>query len=285
MLLEQKPLIRQVTHEDRTAVSNLIHFGAYVHRHLDWRTPLNWIGHPPFEGLVIGNKLIAVLSCAPDIPGVAWIRTFACDLRNYQQKAWDLLWERVAHQLPELGIEVVAAIPIQKWFRQILENQPFERLHNIITFAWDLHPLPPEPSLTSLISIRTMNSSDLSAVYEIDKRAFDPLWQHSIELIELAFSQAKFATIIEDLSGPVGYQISTPTQYGIHLGRLAVHPRAQKMGIATAIVHDLQKKALEANLGRISVNTHDTNHRSIGLYTKAGFSKTSEIFPVFKYKI
>ena len=66
-------------------MSNLIHFGAYVHRHLDWRSPLDWIGTPPYEGLEINNRLISILACAPDIPGVSWIRAFACEMQNYQE--------------------------------------------------------------------------------------------------------------------------------------------------------------------------------------------------------
>jgi ribosomal protein S18 acetylase RimI-like enzyme len=285
MLFKQEPVTRQITHQDRTTVSNLIHFSAHVHRHLDWRSPLEWIGHPPFDGLEINGKLISILSCAPDTPGIAWIRAFACELSNYYEKAWKYLWDRAIPQLPELGVDQVAAIPIQKWFRKILEFQGFDHLHNIITLAWDHAPLThleePPPNIT----IRQMAESDLDIVFQIDHQAFDPLWQHSKELIELAHSQSKIATIAEDSNGPVGYQISTPTQYGFHLGRLAVSPGAQRQGIGFALVRDLQHQTSSSSPSRISVNTHDTNTRSIALYAKAGFSKTNEIFPVYRYKI
>ena len=39
---------RPATQDDRRQLDNLIHFEPHVHRHLDWRRPLDWIGHSPF---------------------------------------------------------------------------------------------------------------------------------------------------------------------------------------------------------------------------------------------
>lgn len=285
MLIQQKPVTRSINEKDRTAVSNILNFGAHVHRHLDWRSPLDWIGKSPFEGLEINNRLISVLSCAPDIPQIGWIRVFACEMHNYHEKAWNLLWRRTADILPDHGIEVVAAIPTQKWFRDLLIHQKFEYLHNIITLIWDPGPFINPLDQTALFTIRQMTAQDLESVTRIDNLAFDPLWQHSREMIELAFKQAEIATIVEDESGPIGYQITTMTQYGFHLGRLAVLPACQRKGAGMGLVNDLQQKVAEAGLGRITVNTHDTNQRSIGLYIKAGFSRTRESYPVFQFKI
>ena len=285
MLIQQKPISRPITEQDRSSVSTIIHFGAHVHRHLDWRSPLDWIGKPPFEGLEINNKLVSILSCAPDIPTIGWVRVFACEMHNYHEKAWDLLWARTAELLPDLGIEVVAAIPIQKWFRDLLVQKQFQYLHNIITLTWDPFPITSQPSLPSGCQLRRMTQKDLDAVTRIDNLAFEPLWQHSREMIELAFTQAEIATIAEDGSGPIGYQITTMTQYGFHLGRLAVLPTVQRKGTGFALVNDLQNQVFKAGRGRITVNTHNTNQRSIGLYLKAGFIKTRESYPVYQIKI
>ncbi len=285
MLIQQKPIARPISEQDRTAVSSIVHFGAYVHRHLDWRSPLDWIGKPPFEGLEINNRLVSVLSCAPDITHIAWIRVFACEMRNYHEKAWSLLWNRTAQLLPDLGIEVVAAIPIQKWFRDLLVQQQFQYLHNIITLTWDPIPTASQLQPPASCTLRKMTTQDLDVVTQIDNLAFEPLWQHSREMIELAYHQAEIATIAEDESGPIGYQITTMTQYGFHLGRLAVLPSSQRNGAGFALVNDLQSQVFKTGRGRITVNTHDTNQRSIGLYFKAGFNKTRESYPVYQIKI
>ena len=109
--------------------------------------------------------------------------------------------------------------------------------------------------------------------------------EHSFELIELAYEQAAYATIAAIDDEIVGYQISTATQYGAHLGRLAVDPQAQRRGIGFALLRHLQRQFKDTGPARISVNTHDTNQSSLGLYLKAGFSKTEEIYPVYQYNI
>jgi len=118
---------------------------------------------------------------------------------------------------------------------------------------------------------------------QVDAQAFDPLWQNSYSLLELAFESTCLATVAYDETGIIGYQISNPTQYGAHLGRLAVHPRAQRKGVGYALVRHLQDFCSRAQMGRISVNTQNTNMGSLSLYHKAGFIETKEAFPVFQY--
>ena len=62
---------------DRQYLANLIHFGAYVHRHLDWRPPLDWLGQSPFLVARRDGEIVGALVCPPDPPNVAWIRLFA----------------------------------------------------------------------------------------------------------------------------------------------------------------------------------------------------------------
>jgi ribosomal protein S18 acetylase RimI-like enzyme len=128
-----------------------------------------------------------------------------------------------------------------------------------------------------------MTIDDLPQVLEIDSTAFDPLWQNSLSLVKLAFESASFATVAMDSTGIIGYQISNPTQYGAHLGRLAVHPNSQRKGVGFALVRNLQAKFSNTHTGRISVNTQDSNNQSLALYQKAGFSVTEDSFPVFQY--
>ncbi|MBE0687716.1 MAG: GNAT family N-acetyltransferase [Anaerolineaceae bacterium] len=284
MNIAEKSEIRPVEHSDRTQLASLIHFSTYVHRHLDWRSPLEWIGHPPFLVIESHDRLVASLACAPDLPEIAWVRVFVSGSGLAPVSAWEMLWPEVRSQLANQNVKYLAAIPIQKWFKNILESSGFEKLHNIITLAWDNFDRQFQPP-TSRFQIRKMQPTDLSEIYDIDHLAFSPLWQHSKGLIELAYSQANIATVALDHSGILGYQISTATQYGAHLGRLAVRPDKQRLGVGTGLLKHLQSQFIGSTSFRISVNTHDTNHRSIGLYTKAGFRKTPEAYPVYQYSI
>jgi|GEM_PF-83269 len=40
--------VRAAASMDQRQIANLIHFESHVHRHLDWRSPLDWIGVPPY---------------------------------------------------------------------------------------------------------------------------------------------------------------------------------------------------------------------------------------------
>ena len=69
--------IREACVSDRQTLANFIHFEVYVHRHLDWRQPLDWINHNPFFIASSENKIIAAIACPPDPANIAWIRLLA----------------------------------------------------------------------------------------------------------------------------------------------------------------------------------------------------------------
>jgi hypothetical protein len=54
--------IRSAEESDRNQLSNIIHFETHVHRHLDWRPPLDWIGYQPFLVALQNNQIIATLA-------------------------------------------------------------------------------------------------------------------------------------------------------------------------------------------------------------------------------
>lgn len=192
-----------------------------------------------------------------------------------------MLWPKTKAELLQMDVKLLAAIPLQKWIRELLISHGFVHTHNVISLAWDTNDLKPDNH--NLIQIREMTYNDLPQVLEVDAQAFDPLWQNSFSLLELAFESTCQATVALDQTGIIGYQISNPTQYGAHLGRLAVHPRAQRKGVGFALIRHLQNFCSRAQMGRISVNTQNTNLGSLSLYHKAGFIETEEAFPVFQY--
>ena len=281
MIIDSKTIVRPAENKDRNQLAHLIHFGTFVHRHLDWRPPLGWIGHQPFNILEWGEQPIAALACPPDPDEIAWLRLFVCSTHFSKPKAWDLLWPETKSQLMKLGVAIVAAIPLQKWVKELLLDRDFIHTHNVISLTWDVQEVSNYSNTE--IAIRDMTTEDLLDVHRIDSLAFDPLWQNSLNLLKLAYESSNIATVAEDSSGILGYQISTPTQYGTHLGRLAVLPQAQRKGIGFSLVKQLQSEFARGNIGRISVNTQDSNVKSLALYRKAGFVETKESYPVFQF--
>lgn len=278
-------MIEQAKSQDVQQLANLIHFDSFVHRHLDYRPPLDWVGDYPFNLLVENKKIQAALACPPDPPHVAWIRLFAAAHHTQVTQAWDQLWQTSLSQLRfKSEVKWVAAIPLQTWFSKLLIKDKFELTHYILMLSWDGAALP-APSKHPSIHIRPMTLDDIDKVTQIDSDSFSPLWQISNEYLRIAYYQANIATVAEYEGKVSGFQISTATSVGGHLARLAVSPNLQGKGIAYALLHDLVHQFKRRGALSITVNTQENNHASLSLYKKAGFVFTGEKYPVYELAI
>jgi ribosomal protein S18 acetylase RimI-like enzyme len=274
--------IRPVEFKDKQRLANLIHFESRVHRHLDWRAPLDWIGHQPFLIIEHGNQIQATLACPPDPPSIAWIRLFGIGSGFDPRQAWNNLWPLALETLFSAGCKTIAAIALQDWFRRILLESGFELVNQVILLEWERTSLPRKVEMPNLM-IRALELEDMSVLEDLDRSAFGPIWHNSSDSLEFAFRQAAIATVAEIDHEIVGYQISTATQLGGHLARLATRPDYQRHGIGTALLHDLLTQFVRRGALRITVNTQQDNKSSISLYEKAGFVRTGESYPVYQY--
>lgn len=268
--------------QDIQQLANLIHFDSFVHRHLDYRPPLDWVGDYPFNVFSENGKIVAALACPPDPPQVAWIRLFAASYQIQVSRAWDVLWQTTLSQLKEKPeIRWVAAIPLHDWFSKLLNKENFEFTHHILMLSCDDLSLPKNPAHPD-VHIRTMSMDDMDIVAKIDSDSFSPLWQISPEYIKIAYQQASLATVAEYDGKVSGFQISSSTSIGGHLARLAVSPASQGRGIGYALLYDLIYQFRRRGAQTITVNTQENNQASLALYQKAGFIYTGEKYPVYQ---
>lgn len=277
-------LVRPAVAADYEQISNLIFFEARVHRHLDWRPALEWLGSSPFWVIEDEGRVAAVLACPEDPPSVAWLRLFAHTPSLSGPEAWPPLWAAARAELAAGRGATVAAIVTQPWLLPLLSESGFELNTRITLLEWDARQQAGAASPRG-VSIRVMRVEDLPAVEAIDAAAFVPLWQNSLEMLRRAYGQGLFMTIAEDDSGPVGYQISTGNQLGVHLARLAVRPEAQRRGVGRALVHDLMSRMKARQLERLTVNTQADNAASLSLYESMGFQRKGEQYPVYWFKV
>jgi [ribosomal protein S18]-alanine N-acetyltransferase len=281
-IIKDKISVRKADEGDKHRLANLIHFETYVHRHLDWRSPLEWIGYQPFLISERNDQLIGALACPPDPPSTAWIRLFALSSSMSISEGWDVLWQEIKVILFKNNSTKVLAIPLQEWFRNLLKKSNFIHMRDVVVLVWENRMDLPTPN--DAITIRIMKNSDLSAIYEIDRSAFDDEWRNSLGSIEVAYRQASLATVAVYDEKIVGYQISTGGSHGGHLARLAVHPDEQMKGIGYSLLFDLLDQFNRRGISRVTVNTQQDNIASLKLYKKANFLATGEIFPVYQYK-
>jgi len=275
--------VRPADLSDQQQLSNLIFFENRLHRHLDWRSPLEWLGAPFYWALDDRGQIMAALACPPEREGIAWVRLFVYSGRWSAENAWAMLWQTAREEIARAGGAKVAAIAIQPWFQNLLAASGFENRQQIILLEWRYQPTAARE--TAGIRIRKMTEADLPDVEKTDAASFDPLWQNPLETLQRAYAQALYATVAESENGIIGYQISTGGGQRAHLARLAVHPAGQGKGAGRALLKDLFVSLTYMGILRLSVNTQSDNQASLSLYQRMGFMRTGEQFPVYTFDI
>jgi len=276
-------LVRQANLNDHQQLSNLIFFETRLHRHLDWRTPLEWLGAPFYWALDEGRQITAALACPTEVTGIAWVRLFVYAGRWSAENAWSILWNTARDEIARAGGANVAAIAMQPWFQNVLVAGGFENRQNIVMLEWQYQPWASGEARG--VRIRKMEESDLPEVERTDAASFPPLWQNHLETLHRAFSQALLATVAENEHGIVGYQLSTGGRMRAHLARLAVHPALQGRGVGRALLGDLFARLNQYGIPKLTVNTQNDNHVSLRLYQKMGFLRTGEQYPVYTFNV
>jgi ribosomal protein S18 acetylase RimI-like enzyme len=282
MILSPPPLTLYAAQvEDYRRLAKFMHFEPFMHRHLDWRAPLEWLGSQPFLLAEQEGNLVGAFACPPDPPEPVWIRLFASD-RTGLSYTWRTLYEAAQAQLRQTGSASMVAIALQDWFEPLLIDSGFTTQQRIVLLEWE-SPLPAPRPIPPHIHLRRMRFTDLPTVQILDEAAFSPLWCNSLTALTLAFEQSAHATVAETDDGEIiGYQISTAAPLSAHLARLAVHPSQQRQNIAWALVADMLEELKGRGAWRITVNTQSDNASSLALYDALGFIRTGEELPVYQ---
>ncbi len=275
-----RPAHRAATPADRNALTTLTRQEQRVHVHLDWRPVEDWLGDTPFEVVERGQRLLGALACPSGPPDTAWIRLLAFANRADAQALWKLLWPPALEQLRAQRVSVIAALSIDDWINPLLLSAKFEHTHSVVVLA-RRSDLPMQPCQHA-VTIRRARVTDHAAIILADTAAFESPWQLTAEMLELAMSAADYLTVAEMEGRLVGYQLTTASASGGHLGRLAVLPGWQGRGIGAALVANLVAHYQARGAQHITVNTQDTNPASLRLYQRLGFERTGEAFPVYQ---
>lgn len=272
--------IRPATSDDRSHVAALLSQAHWRHFHLDWRDPLDVLDQPPNLLGFRGERLEAQLSAPPEVRGCAWVRSFCVAPGLAPLPAWRTLWAEAAAVALGMDIPLVGCLLSGEWMRPLLSAAGFREVNSVVFFEWRYRPLPREPLLTD--RIRPMAGSDLSRVYEVDGRAFPPLWRNGPDGLAAALQQSVVATCLEVDNHVVGYQITTASPFGAHLARLAVDPDVQGRGFGAALVVDLLHQLRRRGFDAVTLNTQADNRRSQELYRRLGFRETGQRYPMFE---
>jgi len=275
--------IRPVAPNDRAVIDGLMATAHWRHTHLDWFDACDLVGLQPFLLALQGSRPTACLGCPPDPPGVAWIRVFAGTSGLSAVEAWQALWPPACSSAIELGAETAAALTTERWMASLLEESGFTESNRVVFL--EHRGRASEPAIPAGARFRAYRPSDLSAVHEVDRLAFDGLWLYSLPVLMAGLEQAASVTILEAEGCIAGYQLSTASALGAHLARLAVRPELRGRGFGRALVGHLLHEFGRQGLDRVSVNTQEDNAPSLQLYRRLGFRDTGQSYPVHTLRL
>jgi len=276
------PLIRPAAPEDKTELMHLLQHAPYLHRHLDWHHPLDWLGSQAYWLAQDEYGIQAILACPASPPDIAWIRLFAVARPHRPAQYWQSLFNQALQSAPPRPI-TFALLALQEWAEDLASASGFHHHQDIVVLRWEQPLQQPHIPLPAGVHLRPLQAGDLSAVAEVDRTTFEPLWQNPLDALELAWQSSSYSTVLEYDGQIIAYQISTTHTLNAHLARLAVDTRWQRHGLARALVVDMFNHFTAENIWQITVNTQSDNRSSLALYEQVGFVRTGETFPVFTY--
>jgi [ribosomal protein S18]-alanine N-acetyltransferase len=267
--------------DQKQEISNFLNQDNLIHRHLDWFSPLDWLGQSPFLIEKLDRNIQAILIAAPEVSDASWIRLFCVNNNLLVEDLWRRIFAKATSLLISANIKMLAALGTNDWFTQLLKYSGFTHQEDIVILDWKGDHLS-SINKSQVAEIRPMREEDLPIVFQVDQAAFAPLWQNSLASLTRAFNQPGVSTVALSQDQILGYQISTATPIQGHLARLAVHPDYQGQQVASTLVSDLLEKFARQGIWFASVNTQAGNQPSLAVYHKFGFQRTQANIPVYQ---
>lgn len=257
---------------------------AYLHQHADWRPPEDWLGRDVFLAVKDQRgRLRASLAVIPDptTTTAAWVRLATFDRAIDLRKCLPDLMQAACDRLSQHGVTQIGWLSAADWVDKALPSLRFSHLIDIHTWYLEKWRLP-TPTTSPHFQIRALQTDDFLKLVEIERLAFDPLWQHSPDAFKLAAAQALHFTIATVQNKVVGFQYTVAGRLGsAHLVRVAVAPAVQGAGIGSALLADLLAWLQSENIEVVTLNTQQDNRPSLALYRKFGFRPSGDRYPVW----
>ena len=116
-----------------------------------------------------------------------------------------------------------------------------------------------------------MTKADISAVFDIENRAYDHGWTEGIFKDSLKVGYQSWTVQMEQRI--IGYAILSVAAGEAHLLNLAIDPEFQKRGLGRRVLHFLMDSAREQEVDTIFLEVRDSNRAAISLYFDEGFNQ------------
>jgi ribosomal-protein-alanine N-acetyltransferase len=251
---------------------------------MGWHPVSHWLGRPASLSLAAGDgSTAASLLASPDGLGTAWLHLFAADTPPGASVAWTLLWPEAKKILADMRLASVWAMGTQPWLRNLLRSSGYSESGTVIAYYRKPSTLWPVSDLMQRID--PLREDDLPSVESLDRAAFAPPWQMDADALRETLQRSLLAAAFRSEDRIAGYLMAVATAHGVHLTRLAVHPRDQSRGIGRALIAYLLNHFHRQSAPWITVNTQSENRLSRRLYCSMGFSEMQESYPVLRFDL
>ncbi len=215
----------------------------------------------------------------PQPPDASLMLTIALHDNSVITQMLNLLMPVIEKELRARKLKFLMQIGPAQWLIDLLPQHGFFSDSKIVTFEWQLQPLPtiiPHPRL-EIISGHIAHIPDL---LRLDRLAFGPTWRKPKHSFRQALGHAASFNVGVIDGEIVAYEWCD--QYGDHghLTRLATHPRYQGQGIGTQMLHRAMSALVERGVRTITLNTQTDNLPSQHLYRHFGFTETPQVVDV-----
>ena len=121
---------------------------------------------------------------------------------------------------------------------------------------------------SNLLKIRRLTYADLPQVIALERRAFPTPWSLAMFVLELSKSSGVCLAALRD-GELVGHLICSRYDTVWHVMNVAVDPRAQRRGIATALLERLLARVEQD--AQLTLEVRRSNDGAIALYERFGF--------------
>jgi [ribosomal protein S18]-alanine N-acetyltransferase len=276
--------IRPAKLSDRLAIQRYLSGNVLIHRHLDWRQPLDWLQSRDLILYLNSRREIhGLFCCTPEIDSRVWIRIFSTRNKEVLFPVWHRLFNAFQTSTENKTTELkFLSLAYQPWMINLLELDGWEIVDTIVQFEWMGEADMEFHNNHQFKNIRRMRRRDLEHAYQIDFSSFNTTWQQSYETFVRSYNESGYATVYEQNRQIIAFQLSTISRQRSHLARIAVKKDFLRKGIGKALVRDFLRECKNQNIQKISVNTQQTNYQSIALYKMMGFEDVENSFPIFQ---
>jgi ribosomal-protein-alanine N-acetyltransferase len=223
------------------------------------------------------------LLASPDRLGTAWLHLFAAEDPPGAAASWALLWPEAERILSGMALPAVWAMATQAWLRELLKASGFSDRGTVIAYCQKPSRRWPDTGL--LEQIAPLEERDLPSIAVLDQAAFFPPWQMDLDALHATLERSILSSTLKLEDQFAGYLMAVATSNGVHLTRLAVHPRYQSQGIGRTLIAHLLNYFQRQGAPWITVNTQSDNRRSRQLYRSMGFSEMQETYPVMRFDL